>query len=166
MKIKSIFVLLMLSNIFSSKAQEVESTTYSLMLKALLSHTVQELSVKDAKLDSSIIYIDSREKQEYEVSHLPDALWIGYDQPNWKVLNELDKDQEIVVYCSVGYRSEKICEELKKRGYTKVSNLYGGIFEWVNQEKEIVDDEGKTTEKVHAYNKSWGIWLNKGEKVY
>ena len=47
-----------------------------------------------------------------------------------------------------------------------VYNLYGGLFEWVNQGKEVVKPNGETTETVHAYSKSWGIWLKKGEKVY
>ena len=36
----------------------------------------------------------------------------------------------------------------------------------VNQSKPIVDGEGNITNRVHAFDKTWGIWLNKGEKVY
>lgn len=50
-------------------------------------------------------------------------------------------------------------------GFKNVSNLYGGIFEWVNQAHEIVNDSGKT-DSVHAYNRFWGMWLQKGKKVY
>ena len=47
-----------------------------------------------------------------------------------------------------------------------VSNLYGGIFEWVNQENPVIDTTGNETKNIHAYNKTWGVWLNKGNKVY
>ena len=77
-----------------------------------------------------------------------------------------DKTTAIVVYCSLGIRSEKIAKRIKDKGYTNVYNLYGGIFEWKNNNFQVQDTLGKTTEKVHAFNKSWGKWLKKGEKVY
>jgi 3-mercaptopyruvate sulfurtransferase SseA len=70
------------------------------------------------------------------------------------------------VYCSVGYRSEKVSEQLRQAGYQTVYNLYGGIFEWKNQGHPVVNAEGEPTERVHAYNRSWGVWLKKGDKVY
>ena len=66
----------------------------------------------------------------------------------------------------MGYRSEKIAEKLTASGFTNVVNLYGGIFEWINQDKPVVDQSGSETELVHAYSKKWGIWLNEGVKVY
>ena len=30
----------------------------------------------------------------------------------------------------------------------------------------LIDKEGNETQKIHAYDKSWGKWLIKGEKVY
>ena len=39
----------------------------------------------------------------------------------------------IIVYCSIGVRSEDIGEKLKELGYTKILNLYGGIFDWKNK---------------------------------
>ena len=57
-------------------------------------------------------------------------------------------------------------EKLKAAGYRNVRNLYGSIFEWVNQDNPVVDNQGKPTQKVHAYSRTWGVWLNKGEKVY
>ena len=44
--------------------------------------------------------------------------------------------------------------------------MYGGIFEWVNEGFPVVNNQEKQTDNVHAYNKSWGIWLKKGVKVY
>ena len=51
-------------------------------------------------------------------------------------------------------------------GFTNVFNLVGGIFEWKNQGHAVYSTQNKITEKVHAYNKTWGVWLTKGEKVY
>ncbi|NBP69657.1 MAG: rhodanese-like domain-containing protein, partial [Cytophagia bacterium] len=97
---------------------------------------------------------------------LENALLVGYEDFNIENVKDLDKKTPIVVYCSVGYRSEKVTEKLKQAGFTNVSNLYGGIFEWINQGYKVVDSNEKETNNVHAYNKTWGIWLSKGNKVY
>ena len=76
------------------------------------------------------------------------------------------KGAEIIVYCSIGKRSEQITQKLDKAGYSNVSNLYGGIFEWVNQGGEVVDVNNKRTNRVDAHGRFWGQWLDKGEKVY
>ena len=80
----------------------------------------------------SFVVLDSRSAGEFEVSHIKDAIWIGYkDFELQKVLTEIpDKDTEIVIYCSIGVRSEKIGERLQEAGYKNVRNLYGGIFQW------------------------------------
>lgn len=146
----------------------VNSQAYQIMLQSLLDHSVPELSVDQAAAltDKNTIFLDAREPSEYEVSHIADARLIGYDRFKMKNVKDIAKDQKIVVYCSVGYRSEKIAEKLIDAGYTDVHNMYGGIFEWKNQSKEVVNKDQKTTEQVHAFDHKWGIWLNKGEKVY
>lgn len=70
------------------------------------------------------------------------------------------------MYCSLGIRSEHIAEKLKKRGYTSVYNLYGGIFEWKNKDYKVYDSNEKETDNIHAYSKAWSKWLKKGNKVY
>ena len=78
----------------------------------------------------------------------------------------IPKNKEIIVYCSVGYRSERIGEKLLDMGYTKVYNLHGGIFDWKNQSQIVVNDLNLPTDSVHTYSKAWSIWLHKGIKVY
>lgn len=136
------------------------------MLKNLLSHSVPEIQVQEAARDSAnILFLDAREPREFAVSHIRSAVEVGYDNFDLKKLPEIQKDKRIVIYCSVGYRSEKIAEKLLAAGYKNVSNLYGGIFEWVNQGHPVFNDKGQTQE-VHAYSRTWGIWLKKGKKVY
>lgn len=143
----------------------VSNKSYDVMLSSLLSHTVNEVGVNDIVTESYIM-LDARERNEYEVSHIPGAIWVGYEDFDPGRLDELDKDAPLVVYCSVGYRSEKIAEALTEKGFSNVSNLYGGIFEWVNAGHQVVDMQDAETSKVHAYSKSWGVWLKKGKKVY
>lgn len=151
-----------------SSAQMIENSAFRLLLSGMLSHSVPEISVQEADSlkNFNAIFIDTREKKEYLTSHIEGSIFIGYDSLDLSSLEKIEKNKEIVVYCSVGYRSEKIAERLVRMGYTNVKNLYGGIFEWKNQNKQVVNPANEVTEKVHAYNRVWGVWLQKGVKVY
>ncbi|MCA6407991.1 MAG: rhodanese-like domain-containing protein, partial [Cytophagales bacterium] len=81
-------------------------------------------------------------------------------------LKKLPKNEKIIVYCSVGYRSERVGEKLQKLGYQNVYNIYGGIFEWKNEGMPVVNRQNQPTDSVHTYNKNWSKWLLKGVKVY
>ena len=159
-----IFPLLVFS--WLSNAQ-VNSKSYALTLNTLLDHSVREISVEEfARSESQYILLDAREKTEYEVSKIQGARFVGYDDFDIKLIQDIDRNANIVVYCSVGYRSEKVAERMEAAGFKHVSNLYGGIFEWKNQGFEVVGPKGQKTNKVHAFDRIWGIWLEKGEKVY
>lgn len=147
-------------------AAQVQSSAYEMMLKSLLQHSVPEIGVREAVKDSTgVVFLDAREPREYEISHLKDAVHVGYDHFDLRKVAGIPKNKRVVVYCSVGYRSEKIGEKLRAAGFDKVSNLYGGIFEWVNEGNPVYN-AGGATEKVHAYSRAWGIWLKRGKKVY
>ncbi|MBL4707728.1 MAG: rhodanese-like domain-containing protein [Flavobacteriales bacterium] len=162
----NLLLTLVMFSISSLSAQVVNSKAYHVMLQALLSHSVTEVSVTELDSSSNILFVDARELKEYRVSHIKDAVFVGYDNLDLSPLDTVDKKTKIIVYCSVGYRSEKVSEKLLKKGFEDVSNLYGGIFEWKNQEKTVVNSKNEPTEKVHAFSKIWGIWLKKGKKVY
>ncbi len=117
-------------------------------------------------LRSNYLFLDTRSQQEYQVSHLPHAEWVGFLHFQKDKLADLPKDQAIIVYCSVGYRSERIGKRLKKMGFSDVHNLYGGIFDWSNQQEPIVNQQGMPTDSIHTYNKKWGKWVFRGVKVY
>lgn len=127
--------------------------------------TVPQLA-NELKKPNQLVLLDAREKKEFEVSHLKSARWVGFETFTLDAIKQLPKDTPIVIYCSIGVRSEKVGEKLKSAGYQNVRNLYGSIFEWVNQGNTVYDLAEKPTPKVHAYDKKWGIWLTKGEKVY
>lgn len=135
------------------------------MLDTLLKHTVKEISPKEAASKKGVFFLDARKIEEYNVSHIANAVRVGYSDFSLSKLPALNKKAPIVVYCSVGYRSEKITEKLSAAGYKNVQNLYGGIFEWANQGYPLQDSVGRTL-NVHAFNKDWGKWLQAGNKKY
>jgi rhodanese-related sulfurtransferase len=121
-----------------------------------------------ARQKNQYVLIDTRAIEEYRVSHLKEAYWAGdkeFDKD--AVMARIpNKKTPIVVYCSIGVRSEDIGEKLMALGYNDVKNLYGGIFEWVNKGQPVYDKKEEQTNKVHAFNKHWGKLLIKGERVY
>ena len=135
------------------------------MLNELLTHSIKEVLPLEISTDKEIVFLDAREKEEFKVSHIKNAKWVGYETFDPKRLKKTPKNSAIVIYCSIGFRSEKIGEQLIEMGYTNVSNLYGGIFEWINQNKKVYNSS-KETQKIHTYDKEWSKWLQKGEKIY
>ena len=120
------------------------------------------------KLTTTPLLLDTREKEEYDISHLEHAIQVGFKGFKISKIDNLpnDKDTMIVVYCSLGIRSEIIGKQLLTEGYTAVYNLYGGIFEWTNKGEKVYSSKQQETPKVHAYSKPWGSYLLKGTKVY
>ncbi len=111
---------------------------------------------KKADVEIPVI-VDVRAESEFKVGHLQDAL-------NLETAKEIaglisDKDAAIVVYCSVGYRSAGVAEELMQMAYTNVRNLRHSIFEWANKDYPIINVYGDTN-KVHPFNRSWGKLLD------
>lgn len=115
-----------------------------------------------------VVILDAREQKEFDVSHIKNSIHAGYNNFNVSkaTKNITDKNISVVVYCTLGVRSEDIAEKLKEVGYKNVYNLFGGIVEWKNKGNTVVDINGNETEKVHVSSKVWGKWLLKGEKVY
>ncbi|MDB5241107.1 MAG: rhodanese [Spirosoma sp.] len=142
------------------------SPMYGAMLETLYKKTVPLVTVTELKKMPNVVLLDTRSKAEYDVSHLPNAQWVGYDDFDIKRVQKIAKQANVVVYCSVGVRSERVGEKLLGAGYEHIHNLYGSLFEWVNEGNPVVDQQGKPTQRVHAYSRLWGVWLNKGEKVY
>jgi rhodanese-related sulfurtransferase len=48
-------------------------------------------------------------------------------------LQELDDEAEVVCICHHGMRSMQVAAFLERQGFTRVSNLTGGIHAWANQ---------------------------------
>lgn len=147
-----------------------QTKDYKEKLESLYSHTVPVISSQNLSNEiasnNPVVILDIRSEEEFQVSHLNGAKLIDYDHFKKKDVKEIPLNSQVIVYCSVGYRSEKIGEKLLKMGYTDVKNLYGGIFQWKNEGYDIINDKSLDTDSVHTYNKSWSKWLTNGVKVY
>lgn len=157
-------LLLLLSLLFSCTLLAQNPEGFDKMAKNMAGKKVPTITKTELekKLSSKtdVIFLDSREQVEYQTSHMPNAIWVGYDNVNWTKIDKLDKSTPIVVYCSVGYRSGKLTEQLSKKGFTNVKNLYGGLFNWANNGGTLQNDMKQSTTIIHGYNKNWSKWLN------
>ena len=91
----------------------------------------QEISIQQAaqKRDAGVLMLDVREQDEWNTLHIPGATLIPLGQLEGR-LNELPKDQEVVVYCRSGNRSKSGAEILAKAGFANVSSMAGGMNQW------------------------------------
>lgn len=159
-------MLAFFTSVFSSCAQE---KAYHKVINTLYKGTVPTITAEEVnakQTNEHIIILDSREPAEFQVSHIEGAIPVGFDDFQMANLPSISKTDTVIVYCSVGYRSERIGEKLLAAGYLNVFNMYGGIFEWVNHNLPVVDTNNTPTDTTHAYSRLWGKWLTKGEKVY
>ena len=164
-----LFVLLFFLKIYTDRLPDygIRSQWKKLLLKTMVPDDVPKISVMEASgKKESVLFLDTRTKEEYRVSHLAGARFVGYSEFNLDVIKDVPKEQPIITYCSIGKRSGEIGKKLLDAGYLNVQNLYGGIFEWVNGGNPVVDAENKLTENVHVFSKAWGRWLDRGHKVY
>lgn len=140
---------------------------YDSMLADMYSGEVGTLRPDEvvARTDS-FIFLDTRSVEEFEVSHLEGARLLEYREYKPEMVMDLDKARPVLVYCSVGYRSDQIGQSLQKLGFEKVYNLYGGIFQWVNEGYPVFNRHGQPTDSVHGFSWLWQRWLNQGTVVY
>ncbi len=158
------FYIIILTSIFGYSQKKL-----SKLLDKYNNESIPYITVNQLKdNNSNVVFLDAREQKEYNTSHIKNAIFVGYDFFSMdSVQNKsLKKDSKIVVYCSLGIRSEDIAEKLKKAGYTNVENLYGGIFEWKNNNLPVYNTSEKKTDSVHTFSKDWSKWLEKGVKTY
>lgn len=160
-----VFILhILLPNVY---AQNPEG--YLKVCRNTISGTIPLISVEHLKFDiahdTPPYILDTRTYEEFKVSHIPNAIWVGYENFDLDRVSAIDKTEKIIVYCSIGYRSEKIGEQLIKEGFSWVNNLEGGIFNWSNCGNILQDVNNHSTTSVHGFDQEWSQWLNESTRV-
>ncbi len=165
---RSIFVIFVCITGLNAFTQ-TQPSSYDAMLKEYYTYSVPFIQPADLyrrMLAGEKIYLlDTREQVEYEVSALKGAVHVGFLFFSKSKIEQAKKTDLIVVYCTIGARSETIGEKIKKAGFSNVYNLYGGIIQWKNLGYPVYQNS-KQTEEVHVYSKKWGVWLTNGKARY
>jgi rhodanese-related sulfurtransferase len=114
-----------------------------------------ELAAMLAGPDKPLL-IDVRTAEEFALSRLPGAVRCD-DTDEAAALSK--RARRVVLYDSSGARSAKLAEVLARRGLRDAAYLGGGIFQWANEERPLVDAAGNPATRVHPYNRFWGRLL-------
>lgn len=92
----------------------------------------REISVDEAYQmyqQDGVYFLDVRTVEEWTEYHAPDTTLIPLDQLAAR-LNEVPKDQKIVVVCRSGNRSQSGRDILLQAGFTEVTSMAGGLSTW------------------------------------
>lgn len=100
--------------------------------------TYQNISVQQAYYMIALspvkpaLILDVRYQCEYNMGHLNGAVLIPYDQLQARIQEvQAYKNQTIIVYCKTGVRSKIASGILVSNNFTRVYNMVGGIFAWI-----------------------------------
>jgi len=119
-------------------------------------------SLSEMDTDDIVIF-DVRELNEHQVSHIKSAIQVNPDinSDEFKAeFSSLIAEKVVIFYCSVGVRSSALASRLESiLSEAQVStfyNLKGGLFQWHNELRPLVNTKETSTEDIHPYNDYWG----------
>lgn len=97
---------------------------------------IKELTVADLnkKINSQhrFYLIDVRERDEFQQGSIVHAIPLSKGIIERDIEKYIpDFEVEIVVYCSGGFRSCLVADNLQKMGYSQVASLQGGLRAWL-----------------------------------
>ncbi len=160
------FLLLVLMGTGAS-AQTI-NPEFKALLDSLYANKVPLLTVQDfIKMNKAdaVYVLDAREEEEFRVSHLKNARNVGYFWFDMRKIYDIPTGANVLIYCTIGSRSEKIAEKLIDAGYKHVFLLYGGILEWVNEAQPVYKGNDVQTSEIHTYTKDLEKWVDRGTLI-
>lgn len=85
-----------------------------------------------------MVILDVRTPSEFDDGHIEGAINIPVDYLAGR-LDELNKDDELLVYCRTGNRSARAVGILDDNGFTKIFHMDAGITGWVDSGYPVVE---------------------------
>ena len=79
--------------------------------------------------DASLVVLDVRNQTEYDAGHIRSARLIPLHELTGR-LSDLNKTDEMLVYCEAGGRSLQASQILVDNGFLQVYNMLGGFTAW------------------------------------
>ncbi|SFL90387.1 Rhodanese-related sulfurtransferase [Gracilibacillus orientalis] len=91
---------------------------------------ISTTELKTKLKDKNKQFVDVRTPAEFKGNNIRGFKNIPLHTLGEKATNELSTDKEVVVICQSGMRSQKASKNLKKLGFTNVTNVKGGMNAW------------------------------------
>jgi rhodanese-related sulfurtransferase len=90
-----------------------------------------EINVDEAyeRYQAGDFLLDVRTQEEWDEYHIPGTTLIPLDELGARV-DEVPADQNVVVVCRSGNRSQAGRDTLRDAGYTQVTSMDGGVSTW------------------------------------
>jgi molybdopterin/thiamine biosynthesis adenylyltransferase/rhodanese-related sulfurtransferase len=105
--------------------------TYRELLDRVKADIEEIRSNEAAALDGDPLFLDVRERDEWDEGHIPGALHVPRGNLESRVEGLVpDHERRIVVYCAGGSRSAFAAKALGELGYGDVRSLAGGFTDW------------------------------------
>ena len=86
---------------------------------------------------SNLVFLDVRERNEWNLGHIPNAIHIPRGSMETKVEALIPRDRRIVIYCASGNRSAFATDTLNQMGYEDVASMSQGIRGWIDAGGEV-----------------------------
>lgn len=99
------------------------------MIKQL---SVDELKERLGTHGHDFVLLDVRESWELQICSLPESINIPMGQVPARQ-DEIDQQQDVVIVCHHGVRSQQVAYYLHSAGYENLYNLRGGISAWSHE---------------------------------
>jgi len=94
--------------------------------------TVAPAAFDELAQSGDVVIVDIRTPEEYSGGHIADSVMIDFNDPSFRDrLGELDKGAHHLIYCRTGNRSAQAVPIFEELGFTRVTELDGGIVAWV-----------------------------------
>lgn len=122
---------------------------------------VDAMEASELLTQSAFTILDVRGENEFNVSHLKGA--IRYEEG---LLGQLRSDEPVMVYCTVGLRSNQVAKALRKEGFERIIELQDGLIGWSNAKLPLINSNNELTDSVHVYSQYFSALLKGGTAVY
>jgi sulfur-carrier protein adenylyltransferase/sulfurtransferase len=98
---------------------------------------IQQVTPQDAiamqQRGDPAVFVDCREANEWNLGHIPGALFIPRGILESNIERAASRDQKVILYCASGNRSALAADTLQQMGYTDVASMARGIRGWVEE---------------------------------
>ncbi len=106
-------------------------TSYRELLQRVRAEIREVNAAEGRDLLDGAVFLDVRERDEWDEGHLPGAIHIPRGNLESRVEGYVpDRSRSIVVYCAAGNRSVFAAKTLEELGYADVASLAGGFADW------------------------------------